>query len=75
MGKNVTRYGPWFSVYRCTECEKAVSHYTKMMSNGRCPMCGYKGYDACTIVNTYETAARRVYPTWWKFWKYTIEEK
>lgn len=69
------RYGPWFTLYRCVGCKGELSYTTMMYSEGRCPLCGFKHPDACTIVECSESAARRVYPSWWNFWHYTIEEK
>ncbi len=49
----------------CINCKKKVSFRTKMYSMGRCPHCGYKGMDACTIMDTIE---RYEEVPWWNFW-------
>ena len=60
----------WKTAYFCTNCHGEVSWRTKMDSDGRCPLCGYKGKDACTIMDTKETAYKlvRINP-FYKFWK------
>ncbi len=40
----------------------------KMYSHGRCRLCGHKGKDAVTVVETVERAYRFERP-WWQFWK------
>ena len=55
----------WF----CVSCNGEVSYGQKMHSHGRCPLCGYKGEKACTILETYEVAyIRKRIPSgsWWK---------
>jgi predicted RNA-binding Zn-ribbon protein involved in translation (DUF1610 family) len=50
----------WFTMYFCVDCKKRLSYSKVMYSHGVCPHCGYKGPDACTIVDTYEKSGRWV---------------
>ena len=69
-------YGPWFTIHRCVECKERLSGTQVMYSGGRCPHCGHKAPEACTIVSTVESAARRTKLPWWNFWgKTTIQER
>ena len=66
----------WRTEYRCESCKRAVSDHTKMYSNGRCPLCGYKGSSACTMMDVTEHAYRNVRcGPWWAFWKTRREYK
>ncbi len=65
----------WFTEYRCVECKKPINEIDKMYSDGRCPHCGFKHKNACTIVKTTEHAVKIVKkpieppPKFWEFWK------
>jgi len=48
----------WKTAYFCVKCDGQITYYIKMDNHGRCPLCGYKHPDACTIVETYEKACR-----------------
>ena len=61
------------TAFFCINCDGEVSHYTKMYSHGRCPLCGYKDPDAATIIKTTEKAYRMIRRPWWKFWDYKKE--
>jgi DNA-directed RNA polymerase subunit RPC12/RpoP len=71
------RYSNWYTGYFCINCNKKLSYHTVMYSNGRCPICGHKGKNAGTIIDTVEKAVRKVYhKPWYIFWqKPTIEIK
>jgi len=67
----------WQTEYRCVSCKKPVTYEQKMRSHGRCPLCGYKDAEACTIMKTTERAYRLVRralwwqprpASWWQFW-------
>jgi predicted RNA-binding Zn-ribbon protein involved in translation (DUF1610 family) len=42
----------------CVSCNEILSSDEQMYSNGRCPKCGYKDEDACTVVKTYDRGYR-----------------
>lgn len=44
----------WKTAYLCVNCSREISDYTRMYSGGRCPLCGFKGESAGTIVDTKE---------------------
>ena len=46
----------WKTEFRCTFCRTPVSYHTAMHSHGRCPHCGVKARNACTIMDTTEHA-------------------
>ena len=48
----------WKTEYRCVNCKEVISYKDKMHSLGRCPLCGFKGEGACTIVETTEHGYR-----------------
>lgn len=39
---------------RCVHCQHPMSKHTMMYSSGRCPYCGFKHPNACTIVKCTE---------------------
>lgn len=51
--------------HRCVNCKTYLSHHVVMYSHGRCPACGYKGPNACTIVDTIEEVG--FWKGWWPF--------
>lgn len=62
----------WF----CKNCDHEMTFSVKMGSYGRCPYCGNKGINACTIIDTYEKAykLKKINPIW-MFWKKTFERE
>lgn len=50
--------GKWINKYFCKYCEHILSFEEKMDSHGRCPYCGKKGPNACTIIDTIEKAVK-----------------
>lgn len=57
----------WRTEYRCEDCRVAMSYSVMMSSGGRCRNCGYKGKNACTIVDCTEHAYRLETTFSWKF--------
>jgi DNA-directed RNA polymerase subunit RPC12/RpoP len=58
------KVGPWLSAYFCALCDGEMSWGAMMDSpagHGRCPHCGQKHKDACTIVECKERGYRWVY--------------
>lgn len=55
----------WF----CVNCDREMSYHAVMYSHGRCSMCGFKGEDAATIVETYEKAYKIIKEPSGKWWK------
>ncbi len=58
--------------YRCVKCKGSMSWHVTMYRDGRCPLCGYKGPLAGTVVDCTEHAYKAVrIGKWWQFWKYS----
>jgi predicted RNA-binding Zn-ribbon protein involved in translation (DUF1610 family) len=77
--------GPWKTAWYCVSCKERLNEDERYWSHGRCPHCGFKSKNACTIVESYERAYRIIELDsipWWKFWaeprtkiEYMEEEK
>lgn len=46
----------WRNGWRCVSCKTEVSWHVKMNSHGRCPVCGHKGEQSSTIMDTEDFA-------------------
>ena len=55
---------PYVNIYQCVKCNGDLTFEQKMLSHGRCPLCGYKDPSACTIVKCNESTKEieSVYP-------------
>ncbi|MDA8001017.1 MAG: hypothetical protein MPL62_06960 [Alphaproteobacteria bacterium] len=59
----------WF----CEDCLGRLTYEQKMGSHGRCPLCGFKGEHAGTIVDVLERPVhcervRKIFRVWWWPW-------
>lgn len=55
------------TIWFCIECDHKLTDHERMYSHGRCPYCGFKHKDACTIVKTREEAKRIEEKKWYQF--------
>ena len=57
----------WKLEYQCSSCEKPLSIWLVMYSNGVCPYCGQ--HNSSTVVDTTEHVYRyATYGKWWQLW-------
>jgi|GEM_PF-4213251 len=66
---SITYLSSWKTEYRCINCTSTVSFNTRMNSMGRCPHCGHKDSQSCTVMRVTEHAYRLARKgKWWQFW-------
>lgn len=59
----------WKTEFYCVFCNHIISWRERMYSYGRCPYCGKKHENACTVMETYEKAYRWKKVGWFKWTK------
>ncbi len=71
----MARVNNYINLKFCVNCDENLTEVEVMYSMGRCPLCGHKGKNACTIVAVNHKAAKRVSP-WWNIFtpRYQVVE-
>ena len=70
----------WKAAHFCVNCDQQLTSDERFGNSGVCVHCGHKSKSACTIVETYTRAYRRVrVASWWNIFrigrKFKIEWK
>ena len=62
----------WQNAHFCVHCNKELTQTQRLYSNGTCPLCNYKDWQAISVVRCIKTQRRWVQYRipFWNFWEW-----